>query len=85
MASVEAAAHEVSVEISDNEISAMVTCLNGGSASVGGIFESNIEFDSCTKTNITIDGSLHYAATVTENGLTAINGRLPELFRRGSR
>jgi hypothetical protein len=76
--SVEAAAREASLEISDNEISATVTCLNGGFASVAGIFDSNesfslsVEFNSCTETNITIDGSLDYAATVTENGITTI-------------
>lgn len=78
MSSVETAAREASVEISDSEISATVTCLNGGSASVEGIFDSDesfslsVELDGCTETNITIDGSLDYTATVTESGLTVI-------------
>lgn len=76
MTGVESAAREESIEISDSEISVTVACLNGGSASVEGNFDSNesfslsVEFDSCAETNITIDGSLGYAGTITEDGLT---------------
>ena len=76
LGSVDAAALEAS--ISGGEISASAQCSGGGTASFSGSFENtetftfDVEFQNCTESDITIDGSLDYGATLTENGFTMI-------------
>ncbi len=69
---VDSAAQAASV--SGNQVTATANCAGGGSASVTGTFDGreafnlDVDFQGCSESNITVDGTLQYAAAITDNG-----------------